>query len=128
MSQVVIPLFDGESYDLWAIRMQTYLEGQDLWKVVEGDDVPLPENPTMVKKVYEDPHSNISQRSNATTTKSTINKEDDGDRRRKKKTNSKLNKDVISWKKEKRKNYKHKRRRKSGTKIWKIKFEDIKFK
>jgi len=26
MSHVAIPLFDGESYDLWAVRMQTYLE------------------------------------------------------------------------------------------------------
>jgi len=101
MSQVVIPLFDGESYDLWAIRIQTYLQGIDLWKVVEGHDVPLPENPTMVKKVYEGPHCNIGQRSNATTTKSTINKEDDGDRKRKTKNNAKLNKDVISCKKEK---------------------------
>ena len=30
MSHVVIPLFDGESSDLWAVRMQTYLEGLDL--------------------------------------------------------------------------------------------------
>ena len=34
MSHVAIPLFDGESYDLWAVRMQTYLEGLDLWEVV----------------------------------------------------------------------------------------------
>jgi len=40
MSHVAIPLFDGESYDLWAVRMQTYLEGLDLWEVVEEDDVP----------------------------------------------------------------------------------------
>jgi len=24
--QVVIPPFDDESYDIWAVRMQTYLE------------------------------------------------------------------------------------------------------
>jgi len=35
MSHVAIPLFDGESYDLWAERMQTHLEGLDLWGVVE---------------------------------------------------------------------------------------------
>ncbi|XP_027905830.1 uncharacterized protein LOC114165389 [Vigna unguiculata] len=46
MSHVVIPLFDGESYDLWAVRMQAYLEGLDVWEVVEEDDVPLSENPT----------------------------------------------------------------------------------
>lgn len=33
-SQVVIPLFDDNSYDLWTIRMQTCLEGQHLWEVV----------------------------------------------------------------------------------------------
>jgi len=55
MSHVAISLFDGESYDLWAVRMQTYLEGLDLWKVVEEDDVPLPENPTVAQiKAYKD--------------------------------------------------------------------------
>jgi len=44
MSHVAIPLFDGESYDLWAVRMQTYIEGLDLWEVLEEDDVPLSEN------------------------------------------------------------------------------------
>jgi len=29
--------------------MQTYLEGLDLWEVVEEDDVPLSENPTMAQ-------------------------------------------------------------------------------
>ena len=47
MSHVVIPLFDGESYDLWAVRMQAYLEGLDVWEVVEEDDVPLSENLTV---------------------------------------------------------------------------------
>ena len=28
--RVIVPPFDGESYDLWAVRMQTYLEGLDL--------------------------------------------------------------------------------------------------
>jgi len=46
MSHVAIPLFDGESYDLWAVRMQTYLEGLDLWEVVEENDVPFFENLT----------------------------------------------------------------------------------
>ena len=49
MSDVVIPLFDGESYDLWAVRMQTYLEELDLWEVGEEDDVPLFENPTVAQ-------------------------------------------------------------------------------
>ena len=47
MSHVVIPLFDGESYDLWAVRMQIYLDGLNLWEVMEKDDVPLSENLTV---------------------------------------------------------------------------------
>jgi len=55
MSHVAIPLFDGESYDLWAVRMQTYLEGLDLWEVVEEDNVPLSENPTVAQmKVHKE--------------------------------------------------------------------------
>jgi len=55
MSHAVIPLFDGESYDLWAVRMQTYLEGLDLWEVMEEDDVPLSENSIVVQiKVHKD--------------------------------------------------------------------------
>ena len=48
-SQVALPLFDGEGYDLWSVRMQSYPEGLDLWDTVEENYVvqPLPENPTM---------------------------------------------------------------------------------
>ena len=45
----MVSLFDGENYDLWAVRMQTYLEGLDLWKVVQEDDVPLSENPIVAQ-------------------------------------------------------------------------------
>jgi hypothetical protein len=50
-SQVAPPIFDGESYDLWAVRMESYLEDLDLWQVVEEDyDVPpLGESPTMAR-------------------------------------------------------------------------------
>ena len=50
-SQVAPPIFDGESYDLWAVRMESYLEALDLWEAVEEDyDVPpLPNNPTMAQ-------------------------------------------------------------------------------
>ena len=50
-SQVALPIFDGESYDLWAVRMESYLEALDLWEAVEEDyDVPLlPDNPTMAQ-------------------------------------------------------------------------------
>jgi hypothetical protein len=50
-SQIAPPIFDGESYDLWAVRMEAYLEALDLWQAVEEDyDVPpLGENPTMAQ-------------------------------------------------------------------------------
>jgi len=30
MSHVVISLFDGESYNLWTVKMQTYLQELDM--------------------------------------------------------------------------------------------------
>jgi len=44
------------------------------------------------------------------------------------KDDAKLKKDVMPWKKEKNKYYKHKKKRKSSIKRWIIKYEDIKFK
>jgi len=45
-SQIAPPIFDGESYQLWAVKMKTYLEAFNLWKAVEDDyEVhPLPTN------------------------------------------------------------------------------------
>ena len=34
-SQVALPVFDGEGYDPWTVRMESCLEGLDLWKAVE---------------------------------------------------------------------------------------------
>ncbi|XP_019257892.1 PREDICTED: uncharacterized protein LOC109236130 [Nicotiana attenuata] len=50
-SQLAPPVFDGENYQLWAVRMETYLEALDLWEaVVEDYDVlPLPTNPTVAR-------------------------------------------------------------------------------
>ena len=37
------------------VRMQTYLKGLDLWEVIEKNDVPLSENPTVAQiKVHKD--------------------------------------------------------------------------
>jgi hypothetical protein len=36
-SQIAPPIFDGESYQLWAVKMKTYLEAFNLWKAVEDD-------------------------------------------------------------------------------------------
>ena len=37
-------IFDGENYQLWVVKIKTYLKALDLWKVVKEDyDVsPLP--------------------------------------------------------------------------------------
>jgi len=53
-SHVAPPIFDGENYDLWAVRMESYLEALDLWEAVEEDyEVPpLPNNPTMAQLKY----------------------------------------------------------------------------
>ena len=29
------PVFDGDNYQMWAVRMETYLEALDLWEAVE---------------------------------------------------------------------------------------------
>lgn len=50
-SHVALPIFDGENYDLWAVRMESYLEALDLWEAVEEDYeiAPLPNNPTVAQ-------------------------------------------------------------------------------
>ena len=95
-------------------------EDKYLWKKVD----------VQVKKVDGGSHSNIHKRSNASAMKSTPDKEkeDDADIRRNMKDDAKLKKDVMPWKKGKNKYCKHKKRRKSSIKRWRIKSEDIKFK
>lgn len=50
-SHVSSPIFDGENYQLWAVKMETYLDAMDLWEAVEEDyEVhPLPNNPTLAQ-------------------------------------------------------------------------------
>ncbi|GKV01133.1 hypothetical protein SLEP1_g13712 [Rubroshorea leprosula] len=45
------PMFKGENYDFWAIRMQAFLKGNDVWEVIEhGFQLPFPqENPTVAQ-------------------------------------------------------------------------------
>lgn len=45
------PVLDGENYQARAVKMQVYLEANDLWEAVEEDyEVhPLPGNPTMAQ-------------------------------------------------------------------------------
>ena len=44
-------MFDGVNYDLWAIKIESYLEALDLWEAMEEDYVvtPLLEDPTMAQ-------------------------------------------------------------------------------
>ncbi|PKI63825.1 hypothetical protein CRG98_015809 [Punica granatum] len=48
------PMFDGENYQAWVVKMIAYMEGCDLWEVLENDYevAPLHENPTMNQIKY----------------------------------------------------------------------------
>ena len=50
-SPIAPRVFDGENYQLWAVKMETYLEALDLWKAVEEDYrvPPLPNNPIVAQ-------------------------------------------------------------------------------
>lgn len=51
LAHLAPPVFDGDNYQFWAVRMETYLEALDLWEAVEEDyEVqPLPNNPPWLK-------------------------------------------------------------------------------
>lgn len=45
-SQPLIPIFKGEKYHLWSIKMQTMFKSQELWDIVEsGYTEPAPQDP-----------------------------------------------------------------------------------
>ncbi|PKI76353.1 hypothetical protein CRG98_003275 [Punica granatum] len=46
-STITPPVFGGENYHVWAVKMQAYMEGADLWEAVEEDYqvAALPDNP-----------------------------------------------------------------------------------
>ncbi|XP_052171630.1 uncharacterized protein LOC127787606 [Diospyros lotus] len=52
------PLLTGENYQLWAIKMKSYLKAMSLWDVIvnDADPAPLPQNPTLaqIRKHEED--------------------------------------------------------------------------
>nr|GMD17669.1 uncharacterized protein LOC107855189 [Ipomoea batatas] len=44
------PVFTGENYHAWSVKMKTYLEAHGLWEIMEIDEVPaLPEDPTIAQ-------------------------------------------------------------------------------
>ncbi|GAV81009.1 DUF4219 domain-containing protein [Cephalotus follicularis] len=51
-SNAIAPLvFDGTNYQAWVVRMEAYLDANDLWEATENGYVvpPLPDNPTMAQ-------------------------------------------------------------------------------
>ncbi|KAA8519448.1 hypothetical protein F0562_013677 [Nyssa sinensis] len=63
-SSVAPPVFDGDNYQMWAVRMETYLDALDLWEAVEEDyEVqPLPANPTVAQiKIYKEKRARKSK-------------------------------------------------------------------
>lgn len=50
-SPIVPPVFDGDNYQIWAVRMETYLDTLDIWEAVEEDyEISvLPNNPTIAQ-------------------------------------------------------------------------------
>ncbi|XP_027171800.1 uncharacterized protein LOC113771420 [Coffea eugenioides] len=45
------PIFDGTNYQMWAVKMEAYLAGNDLWEAIEDDYevLPLPNNPIVAQ-------------------------------------------------------------------------------
>jgi len=41
------PIFSGENYQIWSIKMKSYLEASDLWDVVMSEIQSLQEDPTV---------------------------------------------------------------------------------
>ncbi|KAA0033140.1 Retrovirus-related Pol polyprotein from transposon TNT 1-94 [Cucumis melo var. makuwa] len=50
-SSISPSIFDGDNYQVWAVRMEAYMEALDIWEAVEEDYVipALPDNPTMAQ-------------------------------------------------------------------------------
>ena len=50
-AQISPPVFDGTNYQVWVVRMEAYLDANDLWEAVEDEyEVPpLPNNPTIAQ-------------------------------------------------------------------------------
>ncbi|XP_040971402.1 uncharacterized protein [Gossypium hirsutum] len=51
MSFTPPPVFTGENYHIWVVKMKTYLQAHDLWNVIENDAEPPPlrANPTIAQ-------------------------------------------------------------------------------
>ena len=45
------PIFTGENYQIWAVKMKTYFKAYDLWEAMDKglDPPPLPDDPTVAQ-------------------------------------------------------------------------------
>ena len=43
------PPFNGQNYSIWAVKMKSYLEANDLWKMLQNEQQPLPDDPTIAQ-------------------------------------------------------------------------------
>ncbi|KAF2313324.1 hypothetical protein GH714_010355 [Hevea brasiliensis] len=59
-SVVAPPVFDGEDYQVWAVRMEPFLDACDLWEAVEEDYEHMKESETV--KVYVERLSSIANK------------------------------------------------------------------
>ena len=78
-SQPLIPVFNGEKYEFWSIKMKTLFKSQDLWDLVENgysepddDEARLKENKKNDSKalffIQQAVHENIFSRIMGATT------------------------------------------------------------
>ena len=78
MSQPLIPIFSGNSYEFWGIKMKTLFKSQDLWDLIENgyadpdDEIRLRENRKKDSKalffIQQAVHETIFSRIAAATT------------------------------------------------------------
>jgi len=43
------PVFSGENFEIWSVKMKSYLEASGLWNVVMSEIPPLQEDPTVAQ-------------------------------------------------------------------------------
>ena len=51
LTAIAPPVFDGKNYQACAVRMEAYLNANDLWEAIEQiyEVPPLPDNPTLAQ-------------------------------------------------------------------------------
>ncbi|KAF7835699.1 Retrovirus-related Pol polyprotein from transposon TNT 1-94 [Senna tora] len=51
----MIPIFNGENYELWSIKMKTLFKSQDLWDLVDQDFADPDEKGKLKENQKKDP-------------------------------------------------------------------------